>query len=66
MSREHLREAPADSDYRQADREDRVAAQRSPVATDTDAQDPIGATIRLGDATLAKADALLGAPKSKP
>jgi len=62
----HLRDEPSDAQYREADRENRVAAMRSPTPLILDQQDPIGATIRLGDATLAKSDVLLGGPKKDP
>jgi chemotaxis protein MotC len=62
----HLRDEPSDSAYALADHENQVAAARSPNPIYLDDQDPIGATIRLGDATLAKAKALIGEPEKTP
>ena len=62
---QHMRDPPSESDYAEADREDQVAAARSPTPLHLDDKDPIGATIRFGDATLAKAKEL-DPPKAAP
>ena len=62
----HLRDEPSDEAFMQADREDRVAAARSPSPVEVSSNDPVGLTIRRGGASLRKADALLNDKRSAP
>lgn len=62
----HLRDTPSETALIEADREDRVAAARSPSPVDVGANDTIGARIKQGEAMLAKSDALLSDKRSAP
>jgi len=62
----HLRDTPSETALIEADREDRVAAARSPSPVDAGANDTIGARIKQGEAMLAKSDALLSDKRSAP
>jgi chemotaxis protein MotC len=62
----HLRETPPEAALREADREDRVAAARSPTPLPADPHDPVGVTIERSGGILARADALLNDKRSSP
>jgi chemotaxis protein MotC len=62
----HIRDAPSEAALREADREDRVAAARSPTPAAVDSHDSVGVTIQRAQAILAKSDSLLSDKRSAP
>jgi len=62
----HLRDLPDESAYRDAAREDDVAAARSPIAANDHSRDPVGATIQSAEALLKSSDELIRQSEAMP
>ena len=63
---EHLRDAPDEIAFRDAAREDNVAAARSPIAAGDHSRDPVGATIQSAEALLKNSDDLIRQSEAMP
>ena len=63
----HLRDEPSQRAFAEADREDRVAAARSPTPVEPDEEkDPTGFSIRQGERALQEADNLIARGRARP
>jgi chemotaxis protein MotC len=62
----HLRDMPSEAALFEADREDRIAAARSPTHLPADSHNPVGVTIQSGETILTRSDALLSDKRSAP